>query len=138
MVGDFLTKYTDFFHSLRFRDKSIILFDFIIPTKWDINDIVIKHGVEINLGASEGNSVLITFITYGEGTLIEKSDKIMNCVDDIIKHNIVKEEKEKLLNVRIEELKNFVTNNDIETIKNIDFNKLKDGHKEIGVVGPGD
>lgn len=126
MVGDFLEKYKDYFHTLVFTDQSIIMIRFYFPSNWEINEFIIKNQIDFNIESQTSEKILITLISYGQIPLDQKVDKIIKCVDEIIKFNIEKEVKEKLLNERIEELKNFVKNNDIDTITNLKLD-IKNG-----------
>lgn len=116
---EFLTKVSVYLKSLRVL-KNFVSFDMLFPIGWSlpknivdeiqlINNKVTEEGVEYNL---------LSFVTENKK---ENIDKIEHSIEFIIKKNIEREEKDKLFQNKIEELKNIFENQELNNLMSLRF-----------------
>lgn len=99
--------------------KDYISFDMGFPNTWSI---LKEHTRDIevikNNGNQEEGKVVVSFVSpYKENEI----DKIENAINAIIKYNIEKEEKEKLFQSKVNELKNIFEKQKLDSLKNLKF-----------------
>ena len=139
VYSEFISKCSKYLKSVRIL-KNYISFDMTFPSTW----LMLKNipqGLEVleNEG-QEGNSIY-SIVCENKKELI---DKIESTIDKIIKTNIEREEKERLLKNKVQELKNIFEKEKLENLKGLKFdmeelNKfIENEQKEVdsGVTEP--
>jgi len=111
-----ISKYKDYFKSIRFI-KNYISFDLFFPESW-----IIKEGednIEVIKSKDKEGNPLTSFVTVFE----EKNvDLLERKVNGIISANLEIEEKKRLFDEKVIELKNLFQQEDLENLRNIKFN----------------
>lgn len=112
--------YTDFFKSLGRYFKSIrrikdyISFDLLFPETW-----IVEKNDEIEIVETDSESGKVTsFVVVYNNENIEKVEKF---IDTTIKKNIEMEEKKRLFNDKVNELRNLFEKSKIENLRGIKF-----------------
>ena len=108
-----------YFHSIR-KHKEYFILDVKMSSNWGYkrevqpyNDTVkVKHNGEEN-----GMSYISFYTQYTE----EGVDIVVNCVMDVIRLNQEREEKERLLQIKMNELKRQFESTDLEVLKSLSF-----------------
>lgn len=131
-VFDTINSLRPFFFSLREIKNSISL-DLKIPTKWAVDGLT-EYDVTIKVQDENENNRLISLI----GTATKEGyDNVFTVAKKIIKYNLEIEEKTRLFNEKVEELKKFFLEAPIDKLKDISFTKdnvrNKKGARKIGL-----
>lgn len=111
-----ISKYKDYFKSIRFI-KNYISFDLFFPESW-----IIKEGednIEVIKSKDKEGNPLTSFVTVFEE---ENVDLLERKVNGIISTNLEIEEKKRLFDEKVIELKNLFQQEDLENLRNIKFN----------------
>ena len=136
IYSKFIEKIGKYLHSVRIL-KNYVSFDLTLPTTW----MLLKNYPEtIEVIQNEGKEgVMITsFVTINDK---EKIDRIETIIDEIIKTNIEREEKEKLFKTKVRELQNIFEKENLENLKGLKFDIeelhkfMSNGHQEINNGG---
>jgi hypothetical protein len=97
-----------------------MLLDLKLPTNWKVKEILTSIGSDIQVKINDSNDKyqLISFYTSFD----EESVNRLNLdVRKVIKYNLDIEEKNKLLNLKIIELKKLFDSNGVDKLRNINF-----------------
>lgn len=114
--------------------KNYMSFDVSIPKTWKIPKKYVEEDKILEQESPEPNNRLISFVSEINETEIEK---VSNNVQNIIKYNLEREEKEKLFETKVEELKNLFDKNSLSVLKTLKFEiktpkvKLKDDEPDF-------
>jgi len=111
-----ISKYKDYFKSIRFI-KNYISFDLFFPESW-----IIKEGednIEVIKSKDKEGNPLTSFVTVFEE---ENVDLLERKINGIISTNLEIEEKKRLFDEKVIELKNLFQQEDLENLRNIKFN----------------
>jgi|TARA_R110000796_G_scaffold24325_4_gene69395 hypothetical protein len=128
-IHDLIGGYGEYFHSIRLHDN-ILLLDLKLPTKWEVKSLLSSFGstTQIKVNDTTDRVTLISFYCPFDG---KETETLVSDVDNIIKWNKDREEKDNLLNIKIIELEKVFESNNIESLRTINFdfrqeqNKLK-------------
>ena len=135
-----LKQYGELFHSIRFH-QGLMLLDLKLPSKWEVKGILssIGSGTQIKINDSNEKYQLISFYTSFDE---ESVTNLNSDVGKVIKYNIDIEEKNKLLNIKILELKKIFDSNEVDKLRNINFDfGFKDSKLNVdnyGTYGSGE
>lgn len=115
IYSNFISKTNKYLKSVRVL-KNYVTFDMIFPGSWVLqqND---TPGVEVITNESDGNTVY-SFVSEIKSDLINQIEKK---IDIIIKTNIEREEKERLFQTKVDELKNIFDKENLENLKSLKF-----------------
>lgn len=112
-----------YFFSLREINNNICL-DLRLTVTWKFTDIVTKYNNETPLiykiQDKNENFLLVSLITELK---FDNFNKLFDCAFEIIKTNKESEEKEKLLQLKIKELKELFQNESLDKLKDISFSE---------------
>jgi len=111
---EFFMSLDSYFKSVR-RIKDYISFDLFLPDTWIVED---EKNIEIVKTDSESGKVTSLVVKYNDENLI----KIENYIDKTIKNNLELEEKKKLFNDKVHELRGLFEKSDIENLRSMKFN----------------
>ena len=98
--------------------KNYISFDVSIPNTWKLPKKYVQEDKVLEQESTIENHRLISFITEIKE---EEVEKLTSNVQQIINYNIEREEKEKLLETKVNELKVLFEKNSLNSLKNLKF-----------------
>lgn len=116
IFGKFINKTNKYLKSVRIL-KNYVSFDMVFPTSW----VMLKkkpEGVEILQNENQDGGFITSFVCENEKNLI---DLLENTMDNIIKTNIEREEKERLFKSKVQELKSIFEKENLENLKGLKF-----------------
>lgn len=111
---EFFMSLETYFRSVR-RIKDYISFDLYFPDSWVIEN---RENIEIVKTDSDSGKVTSLVIEYNN----ENLNIIEKYIENIIKTNLELEEKKKLFNDKVHELRGLFENSDIENLRSMKFN----------------
>lgn len=107
----------NYVHQIR-KVENFLIFDVLFPNTWKLPKKFINEDKFVNQGATEENLILLWFVSDINDVEIEKTK---NNIIGIINYNLEREEKEKLLENKITELKNIFEKQSLDSLKNLKF-----------------
>jgi hypothetical protein len=140
-----LTPILNYIHQIR-KVETFLIFDILFPNTWKIPKKFIIEDKFVNQGTSEDNLILLWFVSEINESEIEKTK---NNIVGIINYNLEREEKEKLFENKISELKNIFEKQSLDSLKNLKFDiknskenlfdngKSKDNEVVSGIIEEG-
>jgi hypothetical protein len=124
--------------------EDYIVFDVLFPNSWKVPKKFVNEEKFVNQGTTEENLILLWFVSDLNEDDIENTK---NNILGIINYNLEREEKEKLLENKINELKSIFNNESLDSLKNLKFDiktikklaneKRKDAAVVQTVIGEG-
>lgn len=115
-----ISKYKNYFKSIRII-KNYISFDLFFPESWIIKES--EDNIEIIKSKDKEGSPLTSFVTIFEEKNVDLLEKKVN---RIITTNLEIEEKKRLFDEKVVELKNLFQQEELENLRNIKFNSSPD------------
>jgi hypothetical protein len=98
--------------------EDYLVFDMSFPVNWKIQKKYIVEDKFVNYGTQTDGTVLLSFIsTYNEIEINNTKSNILG----IIKYNLEREEKERLLDIKIVELRNMFEKQTLDNLKSLKF-----------------
>jgi hypothetical protein len=128
-VFDTISALRPFFFSLREIKENISL-DIKIPSHWKYDYMISE--IQIKVQDENDRNKLVSII--GAATK-EGYDGVFNIAKKIIKSNQEEEEKIKLFNDKVEELKTLFLNSSLDKLKDISFKPGKNGLRDTESAG---
>jgi len=140
-----LTPILNYIHQIR-KVETFLIFDILFPNTWKIPKKFIIEDKFVNQGMSEDNLILLWFVSEINESEIEKTK---NNIVGIVNYNLEREEKEKLFENKISELKNIFEKQSLDSLKNLKFDiknskenlfdngKSKDNEVVSGIIEEG-
>ncbi len=116
IFSQFLNKTNKYLKSVRIL-KNYVSIDMVFSSSWQM----IKNkpnGVEILQNEQGDGSLVTSFVSLNEKEYVDILEK---CLDEFIKTNIEREEKEKLFKSKVQELKNIFEKEKLENLKGLKF-----------------
>lgn len=129
-------EFSDFYpyiQSIR-KLKDYLSFDMIFPKEWKLPKKYIPENSVHETESKDPNKRIISFVTEFKE---EKVDSIVSNINNVIKYNKELEEKEKLFNAKVKELKNIFEKQNLTILKDLKFDldadkfKLMDDEQDI-------
>jgi len=111
---EFFMSLETYFRSVR-RIKDYISFDLYFPDSWVIEN---RENIEVVKTDSDSGKVTSLVIEYNN----ENLNIIEKYIENIIKTNLELEEKKKLFNDKVHELRGLFENSNIENLRSMKFN----------------
>jgi ATP-dependent Lon protease len=140
IYSEFITTTSNYLKSVRIL-KDYVTFDMTFPSSW----LLPKKGpaeIEILQNSDKDGSIITSFVCQNKTKLI---DVIENTIQNVIKTNIEREEKERLFKNKVQELKQIFEKENLENLKGLKFdleefaNLLTQSDDEVNTeVGEGD
>jgi ATP-dependent Lon protease len=140
IYSEFITTTSNYLKSVRIL-KDYVTFDMTFPSSW----LLPKKGpaeIEILQNSDKDGSIITSFVCQNKTKLI---DVIENTIQNVIKTNIEREEKERLFKNKVQELKQIFEKENLENLKGLKFdleefaNLLTQSDDEVNAeVGEGD
>lgn len=98
--------------------KNYVSFDINFPVTWKLPKIYVDESKVMEHESSNSNERLFSYVS----DLTEESiNKVQNNIKNIIKYNLEREEKEKLFELKVEELKKIFEKQNLEKLKSLQF-----------------
>jgi len=116
IFSQFIHKTNKYLKSVRVL-KNYVTFDMVFPNSW----VMFKNypeGIEVLQNENQENKLITSFVCENKKSLI---DVLEDTMDNIIKTNIEREEKDRLFKSKVMELKNIFENQDLENLKSLKF-----------------
>lgn len=115
---EYIKKLKPYFYSIREIDTNVS-FDIKIPTTWRYDDIssTYKH-IKIKVQDKNDNFTLVSFVTNSS---MDGYNVLISCVNEIITKNQEEEEKSKLFEKKVSELKELFRRENLDKLKDITF-----------------
>jgi hypothetical protein len=116
IFSQFVNKVNKYIKSVRIL-KNYISFDMTFPKTW----LVIKkcpEGLEVIQNETENGVIVTSFVCENTKTLIDILEQTM---DNYIKTNIEREEKDRLFKSKVKELQSIFENEKLENLKSLKF-----------------
>jgi len=102
--------------------ENYLMFDMLFPMTWKVPKKYIIEDKFLNQGQQEDNKILLSFISDFQQ---KELDLIVKNIIGIINYNIEREEKERLLQVKINELKTIFDKQSLDNLKELKFDITK-------------
>lgn len=125
--------------------KNYLTFDVSFPNSWKLPKKYVDENKVVEQQSQTPNERLFSFVSEIKETEIET---LSQNIQNIIKHNLDREEKEKLFHTKVEELKGLFEKTNLTNLKHLKFDiksikiELEDNEEEIrattGMVREGD
>jgi len=112
----FIEKTNKYLKSVRIL-KNYVSFDMVFPDSW----IMLKKSpdnIEILQNENNEGVVVTSFVCQNNKDFINSLEKIM---DNVIKTNIEREEKERLFKMKVKELQNIFEKEKLDSLKSLKF-----------------
>lgn len=121
---EYINKLRPYFHSLREIEGNVSL-DLKFPLTWEYEHIISDFSVQYKL---QDKNTKITLVSLIDSATELGYDNVSNCAIKIIEYNREQEDKKRLFNEKIEELKTLFSEFSLEELKKFDL--LKTNGKE--------
>lgn len=132
---NFAKKISKYLKSVRMLED-YISFDMLFSTTWTIPKDNPNNIEIIKNKTNEKDKVLLSFVSKINK---ESIDNIENSIDEIIKYNLEREEKESLFKLKVNELKKIFQEQKLDNLKDLDFNFfIQNNDLKIKDEGPAD
>jgi hypothetical protein len=106
-----------YFHGMR-KLKNYISLELIFPKNWEFpNDIISKAQVEQN-DKFNGDGYFLVFVSQPNSEF----DNMIEVIAELINHNLEREEKERLLRAKVNELKEIFKHTSLTELKSLKIN----------------
>jgi hypothetical protein len=115
IYSDFILKTTKYLKSVRVL-KNYITFDMVFPQTWVFYKKY-PSGIEVIIN-DDAQSTVHSFVCENRKELI---DSIEILIENLIKNNIEREEKERLFKSKVQELKSIFDKEKLENLKSLKF-----------------
>jgi len=102
--------------------ENYLMFDMLFPMTGKVPKKYIIEDKFLNLGQQDDNKILLSFISDFQQ---KELDLIVKNIIGIINYNIEREEKERLLQVKINELKTIFDKQSLDNLKELKFDITK-------------
>ena len=102
--------------------ENYLMFDMLFPMTWKVPKKYIIEDKFLNQGQQDDNKILLSFISDFQQ---KELDLIVKNIIGIINYNIEREEKERLLQVKINELKTIFDKQSLDNLKELKFDITK-------------
>jgi len=114
--------------------QNYICFDISIPESWKLPKKYVQEDKILEQHSPSDNERLISFVTEINEVEVEK---LTNNIQSIIAYNIEREEKERLLEIKVNELKVIFEKNPLSSLKNLkmEIKQPKIKLEEDGQIG---
>jgi hypothetical protein len=116
IFSQFINKTNKYLKSVRVL-KNYVSFDMIFPSSWLLPKKC-PEGVEVLQNENQESILITSFVCENKQTLI---DVLESTMDNIVKSNVEREEKERLFKSKVLELKSIFEKQNLENLKGLKF-----------------
>ncbi len=114
---DFLNKIGEYFSQIR-RLETYLVFDLLFPNSWKIPKRFVQEDKFLNNGETEDGKLALSFICDFTSKDVEQ---IYENIIGIINFNLEREEKERLFDQKVNELKTLFDSQKLDSLKELKF-----------------
>lgn len=108
--------------------KNYLCFDISFPNTWKIPKKYVEEDKIIEQTSQTQNERLFSYVTEIDEQSVQKAH---HNIKNIIKHNLEREEKEKLFETKVEELKKIFEKQNLEKLKGLYFDISEPTSKKL-------
>jgi len=126
---DVITYLFPYLQSFR-RLKDFISIDLIFPKNWDFPNEIIQKCQVVQNDKHQGEGINLSFVSKPNAEL----ESLIEVIEELINHNLEREEKERLLRVKVTELKELFkhsTLNDLKGLSIVIENESEEEHDDV-------
>lgn len=114
---DFLNKIGEYFSQVR-KLEGYLVFDLLFPNSWKIPKRFVQEEKFLNNGETEEGKLALSFVCDFTSSDVEM---IYENIIGIINFNLEREEKERLFNQKVNELKTLFDSQKLDSLKELKF-----------------
>jgi len=111
---DVITYLFPYLQSFR-RLKDYLSVDLIFPKNWDFPNEIIQKCQVVQNEKHQGDGINLSFVSK----LDNKLESLIDVIEELINHNLEREEKERLLRLKVSELKELFKNSTLNDLKGL-------------------
>jgi len=109
-----------YFYGIRLHDEYFIV-DLNVPSNWAISEMYGKNVASKINGVNKDNTQSVSLFSSYNSTMV---NEVFKAAKLILKVNLEREEKERLLEIKRLELEKMFMENNLESLKNMSFTSL--------------
>ena len=102
--------------------ENYLMFDMVFPMTWKVPKRFVIEDKFLNQGQHEEDKILLSFIADFQQ---KELDLTVRNIIGIINYNLEREEKDRLLQLKIDELKNIFDKQSLDNLKELKFDITK-------------
>lgn len=102
--------------------ENYLMFDIVFPMTWKVPKRFVIEDKFLNQGQHEEDKILLSFIADFQQ---KELDLTVRNIIGIINYNLEREEKDRLLQLKIDELKNIFDKQSLDNLKELKFDITK-------------
>jgi len=102
--------------------ENYLMFDMVFPMTWKVPKRFVIEDKFLNQGQHEEDKILLSFIADFQQ---KELDLTVKNIIGIINYNLEREEKDRLLQLKIDELKNIFDKQSLDNLKELKFDITK-------------
>ena len=111
---DVITYLFPYLQSFR-RLKDYLSIDLIFPKNWDFPNEIIQKCQVVQNEKHQGDGINLSFVSKLDNEL----ESLIDVIEELINHNLEREEKERLLRLKVSELKELFKNSTLNDLKGL-------------------
>lgn len=111
---DVITYLFPYLQSFR-RLKDYLSIDLIFPKNWDFPNEIIQKCQVVQNEKHQGDGINLSFVSKLDNEL----EILIDVIEELINHNLEREEKERLLRLKVSELKELFKNSTLNDLKGL-------------------
>ncbi len=126
---DVITYLFPYLQSFR-RLKDFISIDLIFPKNWDFPNEIIQKCQVVQNDKHQGEGINLSFVSKPNAEL----ERLIEVIEELINHNLEREEKERLLRVKVTELKELFKHSTLSDLKGLSIvieNESEEEHDDV-------
>lgn len=121
-VIEYLFPYLHTFRKL----KGYLSIDLIFPKNWEFPNEIIQKCQVVQNEKHQGDGIFLSFVSKPD----EELEVLINVIEELINHNLEREEKERLLREKVVELKELFKQNSLSELKGLNINIVHDSEED--------
>lgn len=121
-VIEYLFPYLHTFRKL----KGYLSIDLIFPKNWEFPNEIIQKCQVVQNEKHQGEGYFLSFVSKPN----EEIEGLIDVIEELINHNLEREEKERLLREKVVELKELFKHNSLSELKSLNINIVHDSSED--------
>lgn len=113
---ELLSHLLPYFSGIR-KVKQYVSIDLIFPTTWVFPSEIVEKTNVVQNENFKGTGTFLSFVSEPDSTM----DRTLEVIFELITYNLERQEKERLLKNKIQELKNIFENSKLDELQNLKF-----------------
>lgn len=105
-----------YLHALR-RLKDYVSIDLIFPKNWEFPNEIIQKCQVVQNEKHQGDGIFLSFVSKANDEL----ESLIDVIEELINHNLEREEKERLLRIKVTELKELFKHNSLNELRSLNI-----------------